>query len=220
MIRRTDDVSPQALAAYDAIIDVRSPAEFAQDHLPGAINLPVLNDAERAEVGTEYVQGSKFLARRRGAALVARNIAAHLEGALADRGGGYKPLVHCWRGGQRSHAMAQSSIAPRRTSLFSPVRRDASRPNVSQVSAQSALRRMHWTSCGMRISARQASAQAMQAWAQVKASSMNRASAASGSRGAAGWAAIISLASIAYSNTVIVDTAAPKGARTGMIPLR
>lgn len=106
MIRQTSDVSLQALAAYDAVIDVRSPSEFAQDHLPGAINLPVLNDAERAEVGTEYVQGSKFLARRRGAALVARNIAAHLEGALADRSGGFKPLVHCWRGGQRSHAMA------------------------------------------------------------------------------------------------------------------
>ncbi len=106
MIRTTADVSIPALAAHDAIIDVRSPAEFAEDHLPGAINLPVLDDAQRAEVGTEYVQGSKFLARRHGAALVARNIAAHLEGALADRGGGFRPLVHCWRGGQRSHAMA------------------------------------------------------------------------------------------------------------------
>lgn len=106
MIRTTTDVSIPALAAFDAVIDVRSPAEFAVDHLPGAINLPVLDDAQRAEVGTEYVQGSKFLARRHGAALVARNIAAHLEGALADRGGGFRPLVHCWRGGQRSHAMA------------------------------------------------------------------------------------------------------------------
>ena len=78
MIRTTTDVSLQALAAYDAVIDVRSPSEFAEDHLPGAINLPVLDDAQRAELGTEYVQGSKFLARRRGAALVARNIAAHL----------------------------------------------------------------------------------------------------------------------------------------------
>lgn len=106
MIRTTTGVSIPALAAFDAVIDVRSPAEFAEDHLPGAINLPVLDDAQRAEVGTEYVQGSKFLARRHGAALVARNIAAHLEGALADRGGGFRPLVHCWRGGQRSHAMA------------------------------------------------------------------------------------------------------------------
>lgn len=105
MIQRIGALPPAARDAFDAIIDVRSPAEFALDHLPGAINLPVLDDAQRAAVGTEYVQGSKFLARRSGAALVARNIAAHLEGALAERGGGFKPLVYCWRGGQRSAAM-------------------------------------------------------------------------------------------------------------------
>lgn len=106
MLRSTTDLSPQARAVYDAIIDVRSPAEFAEDHLPGAINLPVLYDAQRAEIGTVYVQTSKFLARRQGAAMVARNIAAHLEGPLADRTGGFRPLVYCWRGGQRSGAMA------------------------------------------------------------------------------------------------------------------
>lgn len=106
MIRRTTDVGLTARQDFDAIIDVRSPGEFAQDHLPGAINLPVLDDAQRAVVGTEYVQGSKFRARRMGAALVARNIAGHLEGALADRDGSFRPLVHCWRGGQRSGAMA------------------------------------------------------------------------------------------------------------------
>lgn len=105
MIRRTTDLSPAARDGFDAILDVRSPAEFALDHLPGAINLPVLDDAQRAAVGTEYVQGSKFLARRSGAALVARNIAAHLEGALGDRDGSFRPLVYCWRGGQRSGAM-------------------------------------------------------------------------------------------------------------------
>lgn len=105
MIRRTVDLSPAARDGFDAIIDVRSPAEFALDHIPGAINLPVLDDAQRAAVGTEYVQGSKFLARRSGAVLVARNIAAHLEGALADRDGSFRPLVYCWRGGQRSGAM-------------------------------------------------------------------------------------------------------------------
>lgn len=105
MIQRTVDLSVAARDAFDAIIDVRSPAEFALDHLPGAINLPVLDDAQRAAVGTEYVQGSKFLARRSGAALVARNIASHLEEALVERGGGFKPLVYCWRGGQRSGAM-------------------------------------------------------------------------------------------------------------------
>ncbi len=106
MIRRTEDLSRDARARFDAIIDVRSPSEFAQDHIPGAINLPVLDDTERAEVGTLYVQKSKFLARRIGAAKVARNIAAHLDGALADRDGSFRPLVHCWRGGQRSGAMA------------------------------------------------------------------------------------------------------------------
>lgn len=105
MIRRTTDLSPGARDAFDAILDVRSPAEFALDHLPGAINLPVLDDAQRAAVGTEYVQGSKFLARRSGAALVARNIAGHLEDALGDRDGSFRPLVYCWRGGQRSGAM-------------------------------------------------------------------------------------------------------------------
>ena len=105
MIRRTIDLSPAARDGFDAIIDVRSPAEFALDHIPDAINLPVLDDAQRAAVGIEYVQGSKFLARRSGAVMVARNIAAHLEGALADRDGSFRPLVHCWRGGQRSGAM-------------------------------------------------------------------------------------------------------------------
>src|SRR5579863_556202 len=90
----------QALAPFDAIIDVRSPAEFAEDHVPGAVNLPVLSDAERAEVGTIYVQDSPFRANRIGAALVARNIARHLEDALADQPPAFKPLIYCWRGGQ------------------------------------------------------------------------------------------------------------------------
>ncbi|WP_419252167.1 tRNA 2-selenouridine(34) synthase MnmH [Caulobacter sp. ErkDOM-YI] len=97
---------PAALAAFDQIIDVRSPGEFAQDHLPGAINLPVLDDAQRAEVGTIYVQESRLRANRIGAAYVARNIAHHLETALADQPEGFRPLVYCWRGGQRSNAMA------------------------------------------------------------------------------------------------------------------
>ena len=97
---------PAALAGYDAIIDVRSPSEFAEDHIPGAISLPVLSDAERATVGTIYVQESRFRARRIGAALIARNIAGYLERELADRGGDFRPLIYCWRGGQRSGAMA------------------------------------------------------------------------------------------------------------------
>ncbi|WP_103332282.1 tRNA 2-selenouridine(34) synthase MnmH [Pseudotabrizicola formosa] len=91
---------------FDDIIDVRAPAEFADDHLPGAISLPVLDDAERARVGTIYKQVSPFDARKLGAAMVAKNAAAHLMGPLADRPGGWQPLVYCWRGGQRSGSFA------------------------------------------------------------------------------------------------------------------
>ena len=91
---------------FDDVIDVRSPAEFAEDHVPGAINLPALSNEERAEVGTIYVQDSPFKARKIGAALVARNVARHLETELADRDGGWRPLVYCWRGGQRSGSVA------------------------------------------------------------------------------------------------------------------
>ncbi len=91
---------------FDDIIDVRAPAEFAEDHIPGAINLPVLDDAERARIGTIYKQDSPFTARKLGAALVARNAARHLEGVLADRPGGWRPLIYCWRGGQRSGSFA------------------------------------------------------------------------------------------------------------------
>jgi len=91
---------------YDTLIDVRAPAEFAEDRMPGAINLPVLDDAQRAEVGTIYKQASAFTARKTGAALVARNAAAHIEGPLAHHDGAWRPLVYCWRGGQRSNAFA------------------------------------------------------------------------------------------------------------------
>lgn len=91
---------------FDEIIDVRTPSEHALDHLPGAINLPVLEDDERARVGTIYRQVSPFDARKIGGALVARNAARHIEGALQDRPGGWRPLVYCWRGGQRSGGFA------------------------------------------------------------------------------------------------------------------
>ncbi|MFO0514383.1 MAG: rhodanese-like domain-containing protein, partial [Rhodobacterales bacterium] len=95
-----------AALGFDDIIDVRAPAEWAEDHIPGALNLPVLDDAERARVGTIYKRESPFRARKVGAALVARNAAAHLEGPLADKPGGWRPLVYCWRGGQRSGSFA------------------------------------------------------------------------------------------------------------------
>ncbi|SEO17284.1 tRNA 2-selenouridine synthase [Salinihabitans flavidus] len=106
MAERLTSLQDLAQLPHDDIIDVRSPSEYAEDHIPGAISLPVLSDEERAHVGTIYVQQDRFLARKVGAALVARNAAAHLEGPLADRTGGWRPLVYCWRGGQRSGSFA------------------------------------------------------------------------------------------------------------------
>ena len=102
-LRLTSAADP-ALAGFDAVIDTRSPSEFAEDHLPGAINLSVLSDQERAQVGTIYRQVSPFDARKIGAALVAANAARHIAGPLAGHPGGWRPLVYCWRGGQRSGA--------------------------------------------------------------------------------------------------------------------
>ncbi|MDP3537883.1 MAG: tRNA 2-selenouridine(34) synthase MnmH [Azonexus sp.] len=93
------------LATYDEIIDVRSPAEFAEDHIPGAINCPVLDDAQRAEVGTIYKQVSPFEAKKIGAAMVSENIARHLRERFLDRPKTWKPLIYCWRGGDRSGSM-------------------------------------------------------------------------------------------------------------------
>jgi tRNA 2-selenouridine synthase len=91
---------------FHTIIDVRSPAEYAEDHIPGAICAPVLDDAERAEVGTLYKQVSPFDAKKAGAALVAKNIARHVEALFKGKDKSWRPLVYCWRGGKRSGAMA------------------------------------------------------------------------------------------------------------------
>lgn len=93
------------LTTFDEVIDVRSPGEFAEDHIPGAINLPVLSDAERERVGTLYKQVSSFEAKKVGAALVSRNIAHHLESHFAGKAKSYRPLIYCWRGGSRSGSM-------------------------------------------------------------------------------------------------------------------
>jgi len=98
-------VRPDDLSGFDCLIDVRSPSEFALDRIPGAINCPVLDDAERARVGTIYVQQSAFEARRIGGPLVAANIARHIETQFADQPERWRPLVYCWRGGMRSGAM-------------------------------------------------------------------------------------------------------------------
>jgi tRNA 2-selenouridine synthase len=91
---------------YDSVIDCRSPAEYAEDHIPGAILAPVLDDVERATVGTMFKQLSAFEAKRLGAALVAKNVARHVETLFTGRPQGWRPLVYCWRGGKRSGAMA------------------------------------------------------------------------------------------------------------------
>ena len=99
----------QAMARLDtfgAVIDARSPSEFAEDHLPGAVNWPVLDDDERRRIGTEYKQISPFDAQKRGAALVARNIARHIERHVMDQPKSWHPLVYCWRGGKRSGSLA------------------------------------------------------------------------------------------------------------------
>ena len=94
------------LDQFDELIDVRSPSEFALDHIPGAINLPVLYDDERVRVGTQYKQESSFAAKKTGAALIARNIANHIETKLSNRLKHWRPLIYCWRGGNRSASLA------------------------------------------------------------------------------------------------------------------
>jgi tRNA 2-selenouridine synthase len=94
------------LARFDAVIDARSPAEYADDHLPGALNWPVLDDDERREVGTTDKRVSPFDARKSGAALVARRIADILEREVRDKPREWQPLVYCWRGGKRSGTLA------------------------------------------------------------------------------------------------------------------
>lgn len=98
-------LSLTALRQFDDIIDARTPAEWALDRLPNALSCPVLSDTERVEVGTLYKQVSRFEAKRRGAALVARNIACMLETVFADKPKSWRPLVYCWRGGARSGAL-------------------------------------------------------------------------------------------------------------------
>jgi len=100
-----NDVLPQ-LASFDAIIDARSPGEFAHDHLPGAINAPVLDDEQRIRVGTMYKQIGAFEAKKLGAVLVAKNIASHIEQLWLEQPREWRPLVYCWRGGNRSGSMA------------------------------------------------------------------------------------------------------------------
>src|SRR5436305_7602654 len=91
---------------FHTVIDARTPAEDALDHIPGAVSAPVLDDAQRAEVGTLYEQVSAFEAKKLGAALIVQNVAAHIERMFRGKDKHWRPLVYCWRGGKRSGAMA------------------------------------------------------------------------------------------------------------------
>ena len=96
----------QNLDRFDTVIDARSESEFAEDHLPQALNWPTLNDAERQFIGTTYKQVNAFEAKKRGAALAARNISAHIEREVITKARDWSPLLYCWRGGKRSGSLA------------------------------------------------------------------------------------------------------------------
>jgi tRNA 2-selenouridine synthase len=96
----------QRLEDFDTVIDARSESEYAEDHLPGAVNWPTLGDEERQAVGTEYKQVNPFEAKKRGAAIAARNIARHIEREVMDKPRDWKPLTYCWRGGKRSGSLS------------------------------------------------------------------------------------------------------------------
>jgi len=88
------------------LVDVRAPAEFAETTIPGAVNIPIFTDAERAEVGTVYKQKGKAVARQLGVELVAPKIPQLVAAARQAAEGRSGPvIVFCWRGGMRSKAM-------------------------------------------------------------------------------------------------------------------
>ncbi|SNT23055.1 tRNA 2-selenouridine synthase [Noviherbaspirillum humi] len=91
----------QDFRQYDLIIDARSPHEYAEDHIPGAINLPVVNDQEFAEVGTLH-RTDPLAAYQLGARYSLNNISRHIGEHLANRPAKSKILVYCFRGGKRS----------------------------------------------------------------------------------------------------------------------
>jgi tRNA 2-selenouridine synthase len=91
---------------FSAIIDARSEDEYTLDHLPNAVNWPSLNNEERIFVGTMYKQVNAFEAQKHGAALVAANIARHIQREVLALPKNWQPLIYCWRGGKRSGSLS------------------------------------------------------------------------------------------------------------------
>jgi tRNA 2-selenouridine synthase len=112
-VRQTEDMSSyyqcldQISINQIKLVDLRSPSEFALGAMPHAINLPLFDDAERAEVGTLYKQVGKTEAVQRGLELVAQKIPRFLEELHQLSGENRRIIVHCWRGGMRSGSVAK-----------------------------------------------------------------------------------------------------------------
>lgn len=87
------------------ILDVRSPSEFASGHIPGAVNLPLFDDKERADVGTLYKQSGRDAAVLRGLDHAGKKLSFYV-GQAVKMAPKKQVLMHCWRGGMRSGAMA------------------------------------------------------------------------------------------------------------------
>lgn len=94
-------------ADYYPVLDVRSPAEFAHAHIPNAHSFPIFSNEERAEIGTAYKQCSREAAIKIGFKAFGSRLNDYVEAAEKIGSGNDKEiLVHCWRGGMRSNAMA------------------------------------------------------------------------------------------------------------------
>lgn len=102
---KSADILDLAELDFDAVIDVRTPAEYEIDHIPGSVNYPVLDNDERIIIGTLH-NGNVFEARRRGAALISRHVAELLETEFQHMPKTWRPLIYCWRGGLRSGSLA------------------------------------------------------------------------------------------------------------------
>ncbi len=87
------------------VVDVRSPAEFSKGHIPGAFNIPLFSNDERAVVGTNYKKEGKEIAVIRGLEIVGPKLASFVKKAAAIAPN-RKIMIHCWRGGMRSASMA------------------------------------------------------------------------------------------------------------------